>query len=285
MRLGAYIDEFSSAEAWAKRHVELGYGAAYWPRELVDYRSDEELIDEFHQAALRHGLTIAEVGAWNNLLDADPEIRRENMEYAIGQLRLAERVGARCVINISGSKNPKYWDGPDPENLSERTFDEIVDITQQIIDTAKPQNTYYTLEPMPWMIPYDVRTQARLIERVNRRHFGVHVDMCNMLNSMECIFNNGDVTREFFREFGSLIRSVHAKDSYINANELTLHICEAIPGQGMFDHEALLQCCDQLDRDLPVMAEHLSAQSEYLQATSFLKKKASELQLEFICGY
>lgn len=282
MRLGAYIDTFSSGEAWAQRHVELGYGAAYWPREIVDCHCDDARIEEFSCAAKRHGLVIAEVGAWNNLLDADPVRKRENLEYAIGQLRLADRVGARCVINISGSRNPMYWDGPDAQNLTERTFDEIVDLTQQIIDTARPEHSYYTLEPMPWMVPYDIRTQAKLIERVNRSRFGVHVDMCNMLNSMERLYGNGDLTRAFFREFGSLIRSVHAKDSCICGNELTLHIHEAIPGEGMFDHDALLECCERLDPDLPFMAEHLKTQAEYRIATDFFRKRAEKLGIRFV---
>lgn len=285
MRLGAYIDEFSSAEAWARRHVELGYGAAYWPREIVDYRSPDAEIEAYAQAARRHGLVIAEVGAWNNLLAADPAQRRANMEYAIGQLRLADRVGARCVINITGSRSEKYWDGPHIDNLSERTFDEVVDLIRQVIDTARPQNSYYTVEPMPWMLPYDIRTQVRLIERVKRERFGVHVDMCNMLNSMEKAFFSGDLVQAFFREFGALIRSVHAKDTILRDNRLTLQICEAIPGEGMFDHAALLNCCAALDADLPVMAEHLTTQEEYLKATDFFKHKAAELGLEFVRGY
>ena len=156
----------------------MRYGAAYWPREIVDCGSENAEIDAFAQAAERHGLVIAEVGVWNNLLDADPRRQRENMEYAIGQLRLADRVGARCTINISGSRNPVHWDGPDARNLTEKTFDTIVDVTQQIIDTAKPRQAFYTVEPMPWLVPYDIPSQSRLIERVNRSRFVVHVDMC-----------------------------------------------------------------------------------------------------------
>jgi len=58
-----------------------------------------------------------------------------------------------------------------------------------------------------------------------------------------------------------------------------------IPGRGMFDHEALLRCCDALDTDLPVLAEHLETQEEYLQATGFFKAKAKELKLQFVQGY
>jgi len=45
MRLGAYIDEFSNAEAWAQKHVELGYGAAFWPQDAVDCRSTDAEIE------------------------------------------------------------------------------------------------------------------------------------------------------------------------------------------------------------------------------------------------
>jgi len=285
MRLGAYIDEFSNAEAWAQKHVELGYGAAFWPQDAVDCRSTDAEIEAYCQAAHRHGLVLAEVGIWNNLLDTDPVKRRENMEYAIGQLRLADRVGARCAVNIGGSLNADCWYGPHNENLSERTFDEIVDLIQQVIDTTKPQNTYYTIEPQGWLIPHDIRSQARLIERVNRSSFAVHVDMCNMVNSMEKAYASGDLVRDFFREFGSLVRSVHAKDLIIENHVLSFRLREVIPGQGMFDHEALLRCCEALDDDMPVLAEHLETQAEYLQATGFFKRRAKELGLEFIRGY
>lgn len=282
MRLGAYIDAFSGPEDWAGKHVELGYGAAFWPQNAVDCRSTGEEIEGYCQAARRHGLVIAEVGIWNNLLERDAVRQRENMEYAIDQLRLADRVGARCAVNIGGSLNADCWYGPHRENLSERTFDEIVDLIQQVIDTAKPQNTYYTIEPQGWLIPHDIRSQSRLIERVNRSSFAVHVDMCNMVNSMEKAYATGDLVRVFFREFGSQVRSVHAKDLIIENHVLSFRLREVIPGQGMFDHEALLRCCDVLDRDMPVLAEHLSTREEYLQATGFLKEKAKELGLEFV---
>ena len=285
MRLGAYIDEVSSAEAWAQKHVELGYGAAFWPQDTADCRSADGEIEAYHQAAGRHGLVIAEVGIWNNLLERDPAKQRENMEYAIGQLRLADRVGARCAVNIGGSFNADCWYGPHKDNLSERTFDEIVDLIQQVIDTAMPQNTYYTIEPQGWLIPHDIRSQAKLIERVNRSCFAVHVDMCNLVNSMEKAYATGDLVRDFFREFGGLIRSVHAKDLIIENHVLSFRLREVIPGQGMFDHESLLRCCDALDRDLPVLAEHLDTREEYLQATGFFAAKAKEMKLEFIQGY
>jgi len=278
MRLGAPVEGYHSGEEWAQMHVQLGYGAAYCP---LTQQDGEAKIDEYLQAARAHDLVIAEVGIWNNLLDRDPEARKANFRYAVGQLKLADRVGARVCVNISGSHSAR-WDGPHPENLTEKTFREIVEITQRIIDEAAPVNTYYALEPMPWMYPCDAESYLRLIECVNRDRFAVHVDMCNLVNGMEKVYHTGDMTRNFFKKLAPHIRSVHAKDTVLR-DDLTFHIGEAIPGEGIFDYDALLAECAKLP-DLPVMAEHLAAPEQYLKATRFIRSRADALGLSFTCA-
>ena len=251
MRLGAPVFEFASAEEWALRHVQKGYGAAYWP--LPEGAADRE-IDEYVEAAARHDLVIAEVGVWNNVLHRDPEAREANIRYAISRLRTADRVGARCCVNISGSFSDQ-WDGPHPDNLTERAFDAVVTTTRRILDSANPVRAEYSLEPMGWMVPYDVITMRRLIDAIDRPAFGVHVDMCNMAASPILAYRTGASTRAFFGAFGPLIRSVHAKDIALRPT-LTAHVDEVVPGEGLFDYETLLTEAAKID-DLPVMCEHL----------------------------
>lgn len=281
MRIGAYIENFHNAEEWAQIHVQHGYGAAYWPFQTITYEAEDSVIQTYIDAAERHRLVIAEVGAWCNVLDRNPEVSEKNIRYCIGQLKLADRVGARCCVNIVGSLHPSCWDGPHPDNLTDQTFDRIVKIIQRIIDEANPTRTYYTVEPMPWMYPCDIESMHRLIDAVNRPQFGVHVDMCNLINSYDKVYRSGEMTRRFFREFAPLIRSVHAKDTILEGT-LTMHIHETIPGRGIFDHAALLEECSRLDPDLPVMAEHLQSEAEYVEATDFIKRKARELNLAFL---
>jgi sugar phosphate isomerase/epimerase len=276
MRLGAPVFDWSTPGEWALNHVKKGYGAAYWP--LGEGVSEEE-ENNYVQEANRHGLVIAEVGIWNNLLDRDPNRREENIQYAVCRLRTADRVGARCCVNISGSRS-SYWDGPHPDNLSEETFRAVVEITRRIIDGAEPKHTYYTLEPMPWMLPYDVESLQRLIMAVDRPHFAVHADMCNLVNAFTKVYRTGELTKAFFGAFGHLIRSVHAKDTVLREDKLTLHIDEAIPGRGVFDYDALLSECHKL-MDVPVMAEHLQMAAEYDEAASFLMGKAEALGIPF----
>lgn len=276
MRLGAPVFSYNSPQEWVRRHVEKGLGAAYWP---LPADASAETEEAYASAARAADLIIAEVGIWNNLLDSDEEKREANILYAIGRLRTADRIGARCCVNISGSCSAQ-WDGPHPDNLTEATFERIVWTTRRIIDEAAPERTVYTLEPMPWMYPCDADSTARLIEAVDRRAFGVHVDMVNMVNALEKVYATGDMARAYFERFAPHIRSVHAKDMTLGTG-LTLHIDEALPGEGMFDFDALLRASAALE-DIPVMAEHLRTEAEYDQAVSFLQSRARALGIEVL---
>lgn len=278
MRLGAPVFGFKNAEEWAMRHVEKGFGAAYWP---LNAAADRTLEEEYIAAAREHDLVIAEVGVWNNPLDSNAQRREENIRYAITRLEQAERVGARCCVNISGSRST-VWDGPHPLNMTEETFDMIVAATQRIIDAVKPVKTKYTLEPMPWAYPSDLQSTLRLIEAIDRDALGVHVDMCNMMSGCDRVYRSGELTKEYFQALAGKICSVHAKDILLTG-ELTACIREVIPGEGVFDHGELLRQCAALD-DVCVMAEHLKTKEEYDRATDFFKAEAVRQGLFWMKG-
>lgn len=279
MRFGAQVFGYRNAQEWAKLHVQYGYGAAYWPLSLD---ADESEVREYCSAAGEYGLVISEVGAWNNLLDKDPHKREKNIQENIRALKLADKVGAKCCINITGS-HADTWDGPHPENLTEETFSVIVKTIRRIIDSAEPENTFYTVEPMPWLYPDSIESMTRLLNAVDRTQFAVHADMCNLINSFEHVYHTGEYTAAFFRTFGDRIKAVHAKDIRL-AKTLTMQIYETLPGEGIFDIEALLRECSRLDPDLPVMAEHLTGPDEYRKAVRYLQHKAREMGLNTPTG-
>lgn len=279
MRIGAQVFGFHNAEEWAMLHVQYGYGAAYWPLPLS---ADEAQVEAYSDAAKRHDLVISEIGAWNNMLDRDPVRREKNIQENIQALRLADRVGARCCINITGSY-ADTWDGPHPGNMTEETFAVIVRTIQRIIDEAAPQHTYYTVEPMPWLYPNSIGTQERLLREVNRSRFAVHADMCNLINSFDKVYHTGEYASAFFEAFGDRIKAVHAKDLTI-AKTLTMQIHEALPGEGIFDLDALLRACSRLSPDLPVMTEHLVTPEEYRRAAGYLQERAGALGISLIAA-
>src|SRR5438105_3142718 len=118
MRLGGpLIQNYSDPDTWIAALRERGYRAAYCPVDHID-----DMLHTYMQAARNAGILIAEVGVWNNPLNRDEQERRKAIDYCQQRLALADAIGALCCINISGSRG-KIWDGPDPDNLTNETFD------------------------------------------------------------------------------------------------------------------------------------------------------------------
>lgn len=277
MRLGAPVFvEDMTPDSWIAALQRERYGAAYCP---VGADADAATIRAYVKAAEQADIVIAEVGAWSNPLSLDEATRKAALKTCQTQLALADEIGARCCVNIAGTRG-EPWDGPHPSNLTDETFTLIVESVRTIIDAVKPRRTYYTLEPMPWMYPDSADSYLRLLAAIDRPHFGVHVDMVNVINSPQCYFENAALIREWFTKLGPHIKSCHAKDTLL-ATRLTTHLDEVRPGLGYLDYRTLLRELDKLDPDTPLMIEHLHAEDDYRLSAAYIRGVADEIGLAF----
>ena len=276
MRLGApvFVKQLTP-ESWVAALKMAGYRAAYCP---IGADADDATVRAYVKAAGDADIVIAEVGAWSNPMSADAGERRAALETCQIQLALADAVGARCCVNISGSRG-QPWDGPHPANLTSETFDAIVESVRTIIDAVKPKRTFYALEPMPWMYPDTADSYLGLLKAVNRDRFGVHIDMVNVVNSPQCYFSSGDLIREWFTKLGPHIRSCHAKDTLLST-KLTTHLDEVRPGMGNLDYRTLLRELDKLDPDTPLMIEHLQSEEDYRLSAAYIRDLADEIDVK-----
>src|SRR5579884_689251 len=193
MRFGAFIGGCKNPEEQAARAKLHGYTAVG-----VDTRftGTPEACREYVDVMRRHELQLAEVGAWSNPISPIPEQRREALEHCKRHLALADAVGARCCVNIAGSRGLK-WDGPHPLNLSDETFDMIVQSVREIIDAVTPTRSFYALETMPWIFPDSADSYAALVKAIDRKSFAVHYDPVNLISSPQRLWRNADEIREF----------------------------------------------------------------------------------------
>ena len=276
MRLGSPLPvTWATPDDWIATLRSRGLRAAYWP--LGD-DADGATVDAYAQAARAADVVIAEVGCWSNPISPDEPTRRAAVELCKARLELADRVGARCCVNLAGSRG-ETWDGPHPDNLSPATFALVVETVREIIDAVQPRRTFYTLEPMPWSFPDSPDSYLELMRAIDRPRFAVHLDPVNLINSPLKYFRNADLLRECFAKLGPHIRCVHAKDVTL-ANELTVHLAEVRPGLGCLDYRVLLGELARLDPDTPILVEHLSSAAEYEAAVAHVRSLAGELGLE-----
>ena len=273
MRLGGPpFADCSDPGKWIAELRRLGYRAAYCP---VDRPDDDARIQAYAQAAREADIVIAEVGAWSNPLSPDEATAKAALAFCQERLALADQIGSRCCVNIAGSRGAK-WDGPDPQNLTQDTFDRIVEVVRTIIDAVRPTHSYYTLETMPWMYPDSAASYRRLIQAIDRPQFAVHLDPTNLICSPQRYFRTDAVLRDCFAELGPYIRSCHAKDILLGEGLMT-HLDEVRPGLGNLDYRVFLQELSRLDPDTPLMLEHLPSEEEYALAAQHVRGVAAEV--------
>jgi sugar phosphate isomerase/epimerase len=264
-------------EAMALAHRALGYRAAYCPGVGI---KDTDRIRALSEAFAKHDVVIAEVGRWCNLLDADPEKRRQNLETVTEGLALAEAIGARCCVDIAGSFSTTSWFGPHPDNLTPKAFDAIVENARKIIDAVKPKRARFSYEVMGWALPDSPDSYVKVVKAVDRAAFGVHLDPCNLVNSPEKFYHNTGLLNECFDKLGRWIVSCHAKDLTWDV-EMNVHFREVAPGKGSLDYATYLRRVAELPQNAPLMLEHLSTAEEYAGAREHIFEVGRKAGLSF----
>jgi sugar phosphate isomerase/epimerase len=264
VRLGAnhIFAPYTDPEEWVAVVKRLGYRAVAAP---IDETADDETIAAYRAAAEANDIVIAEVGVWNNPSSDDETVRRAAIELCKARLRLADKLGARCTVNVAGARTKRAG----ADDLTDEAFDRIVQTVREILDDVRPSHTYYCLETMPWMLPDSVEAYVQLVQAIDRERCGVHCDPVNLCNSPRRYHNSGDLIRSFFRELGPQIRSCHAKDIVL-ASESTVHLSECRPGTGGLDYHSYVREINRLDPEMPLLMEHLGSDEEYAEAASYI---------------
>lgn len=259
-------------EEWAQKHKNLGLKTVVFP---VDCKAGEEKIDAYKNAAEKAGLTIAEVGIWRNTLAKDLDERERMIDYAVEQLKMADRIRARCCVNVVGTPYGPRWDGGYRENFSEKAWKISVKMIQEIIDRAEPKHTKFSIESMPWMIPSSPDEYLRLMKEVNRAAFGAHLDVVNMITSPDRYFFNDRFLEECFTKLKGKICSCHLKDINLK-EEYTFQLQECACGKGTLNLELFARLATEEDEQMPMIIEHLTTDKEYLASVEYVKNRLNK---------
>ncbi len=262
----------SLPKEWAETHKALGLKSVVFP---VDCNAGEKLIEAYKEEAEKHGLLIAEVGIWRNTLAADMAEREKWIDYAIRQLKMADKIEAACCVNVVGTPYGPRWDGGYRENFSAELWQMAVEMVQRIIDSAKPVHTKFSIESMPWMIPSSPDEYLKLIKDVDRKEFGAHLDVVNMITSPERYFFNDKFLEECFSKLKGKICSCHLKDIRLKG-EYTFQLEECACGKGSLDLELFARLATEESPKMPMIIEHLSTDEEYLNSLKYVQKRLNQ---------
>lgn len=262
----------------AQAHKRLGYTAAFCPDAKP---GDTARVNAIRRAFADVGILIAEVGAWRNMMTPDLAARKANIEYVSQQLALADELGVKCCVDIAGSFDPTSLSGPHPKNLSKEFFDGTVENCRKVVDAVKPRVAKFAIEMKAWDLPDGPDSYLELIHAVDRSTFGVHIDICNIINSPIRYYNNTALIKETFQKLGRWVLSCHAKDlkwvPQVNVNFQEVPAGQGgIPGVGPgVDYHAYIT--EVSKAGVPLMQEHWNTNEEFQQGDRYIRKVAAEL--------
>ena len=268
---GTVVGAYSDIQEWEKLLKRSRFQAITAP---FSCRTPKEEIDRFCEVIRQNNVRIAEIGVWKNLMDPDEKEAKEAMAFAKGQLALADERDIPCCVNIAGTAGKAGWDAADPSNYTAETYDRIVQQIREILDEVQPRRAFYSIEPMPWMVPDGPDEYLQLIRDVDRKQFGAHMDFVNMINSPRRALAAEDFIEECFRKLAPYIKSTHIKDSRMDPMKLTTVIEECAPGEGCLDYPRVMRIMEKyLPADAPVLLEHMETEEEYRAAFEYVTAK------------
>ena len=271
MRLGGTLC-CNDPSVWEDKLIESRFRAITAP---FTCESPRDEIKKYLDICEKRDVLIAEVGVWRNPFDAAQS--QANLDYAMGQLALADELGIPCCVNIVGTTSPLGWDAADRDNFTDETYGRVVDSIRAIIDGVKPRTAYYCIEPMPWMIPDSPDVYLRLIRDVDRKQFAAHMDFVNMINCPRRYLDAPGFVEECFAKLAPYIKSTHLKDSRMDMRRLTTVLEECAPGEGGLDFVSILRVIDKhMPKDAPVLLEHMSTFDEYRAAYQYVENAARQ---------
>ena len=97
-----------------------------------------------------------------------------------------------------------------------------------------------------------------------------------MINSAERYFNIEEFLDDCISMLGDRIKSCHIKDVHLG-EEFTFRLEECAPGLGEFPLRHYAKRLHELDSDMPVILEHLTADEDYIKYLSYLKEELNGL--------
>lgn len=263
----------------AQAHKKLGYTAAFCPDAKP---GDAVRVKAIREAFSEAGVLIAEVGAWRNMMTPDAAARKANVEYVASQLALADELGVKCCVDIAGSFDGSTLSGPHAKNLSKDFFDGTVENCRKIVDAVKPRIAKFSIEMKAWDLPDGPDSYLELIRAIDRGTFGVHIDICNIINSPARYYNNTALIHDTFQKLGRWVLSCHAKDLKW-AVQVNVNFVEVPPGQGGIpgqpnsgvDYRAYI--AEVSKAGVPLMMEHFTSNEEFQQGAQYIRRIAGEL--------
>jgi len=202
-----------------------------------------------------HGVEIAVLGAYVNLIHPDPHKRTTELNRYREHLQFAREFGCSVVGTETGHRSP---DGSAvPETQSTQAFTDLVESVKSLSQTAEQFGVFMGIEPVAHKHPLSsVERTAQLLHRVGSPNVKIIFDPVNLI-PQQGLPNQKDFFTSAFQAFGPEIVIIHAKDFRIENNQ---KVGNLPAGTGDLDYQSLMAIVQKEKKGIEVLLEDTNPQ-------------------------
>lgn len=197
-----------------------------WPASLSDLQ-----IEEIRRRLTESALALSNINAfmmnavqdfWHpSWIEEDESYRRLRVQHTVASLRLAKKLGAKCITTEPG--------GPLDEGMSRaKAMDIFVEGLKEALKRAEDENVLLLVEPEPGLLIENADQFVELASRINSPMFGLNFDVGHFF----CV---GDPLPQTVERLKKWTRHYHLED--IAASRVHEHL---VPGRGAIEFGPLL---------------------------------------------
>lgn len=201
----------------------------------------------------RHGVRVAALFGYYNVVDPDPARRRrgeERMEFLIANWK---RLGCPVISTETGTfhRTSEWLDAP--ENATEEGYRQCRAAFEKLARAAEKTGAIISIEAYWRNIISSIERAERLFREVPSPALKLVMDPCNYFRP-EDLPQMQPMLKDMFRRLGDRIVVAHAKDVKAAPSGTDLPAA----GQGVLDYPLYLRLLAQLNRPIDLILEHLT---------------------------
>jgi len=258
-RWGAFCWEYGRGQLdlLVERFRAAGLTALQLAGPLLEEALESAAVLEHMRGRLAEGgIAVVALGAYRNLVAADAELRRRNIEFVKRCLRAAPLFETSVVATEAGTRNPQSDWLPAAENDGEEAWGLLRAALDELVPVAREHGSILALEGYVHHVLRHPGQLLALLERFEGPHLQAVLDPYNYL-SRWVMPARERVVQEFLDRFEDRFVLAHLKDVDPAGAE------EGTPafGTGAFPQHIYLEFLRRRRPDLAVILEHLPGEA------------------------
>ncbi len=251
------------------RHLQFNWASAHPHGPLAE--TIDAICPIIREEVAKRGMVIAAVAGNANMVDADPDKRRQAIERLRMIIGACAAVGTSVVATCTGSRHPESMWRHHPDNALPETWRVLRETLEQVLPTAEAAGVDVAFEPEINNVASDASKSRRLIDEMGSKNLKVVMDAAN-------IFGKDDLPRmreildEAFDLLGDHIAIAHGKD--LDHGGDAGHLAA---GTGKLDYARYVALLSGLPFDVPIILHGLS-EAQVPQSVAMLRGHAAAFQ-------